>query len=177
RVVVHADVTDYSPDRLLASLRMITATETALMHDVPFSRYTFILHFPREGGGGGMEHRNGTAITVRASQLRDHWESLEAVAAHEFFHLWNVKRIRPQSLEPIDYIRGNDTQDLWFCEGVTSTYGELALLRAGLMDGGAYVQRVASEITELQGRPARTWQSAEESSLDAWFEGDTFYHS
>jgi len=170
RVVVHADVTDYSPDRLLASLRMITATETALMRDVPFSRYTFILHFPREGGGGGMEHRNGTAITVRASQLRDHWENLEGVAAHEFFHLWNVKRIRPQSLEPIDYVHGNDTQDLWFCEGVTSTYGELALLRAGLISRKTFYARLGSAIEALQSRPARFFQSVEESGLEAWFE-------
>jgi predicted metalloprotease with PDZ domain len=111
RVVVHGDSKNYSADRLLASLGKITATETGLMRDVPFSRYTFILHFPEEGpGGDGMEHRNGTAITVRAKGLREHWESLEAVAAHEFFHLWNVKRIRPQSLEPIDYVHGNDTR-------------------------------------------------------------------
>jgi predicted metalloprotease with PDZ domain len=176
RVVVHADPQDYSPDRLLASLSKITATETALMHDVPFSRYTFILHFPREEGGGGMEHRNGTAITVRAKQLHEHWESLEDVAAHEFFHLWNVKRIRPQSLEPIDYVHGNDTHDLWFCEGVTSTYGQLALVRAGLISRKTFYARLGSAITTLQSRPARFFQSAEESGLEAWFEKYNDYY-
>jgi predicted metalloprotease with PDZ domain len=170
RVVVHADPQDYSPERLLASLTKITATETALMRDVPFSRYTFILHFPRDEGGGGMEHRNGTAITVRAKQLHEHWESLEDVAAHEFFHLWNVKRIRPQLLEPIDYIHGNDTRDLWFCEGVTSTYGQLTLVRAGLISRKTFYARLGSAITALQSRPARFFQSAEESGLEAWFE-------
>ena len=171
RVVVHADLKDYSPDRLLASLSKITATETALMRDVPFSRYTFILHFPQEApGGGGMEHRNGTAITVRARGLREHWEGLEGVAAHEFFHLWNVKRIRPQLLEPIDYVHGNDTRDLWFCEGVTSTYGELTLARAGLISRKAFYAHLGSAIGDLQSRPARFFQSVEESGLEAWLE-------
>jgi len=170
RVVVHADLNDYSPDRLLASLRKITAIETSLMHDVPFSRYMFILHFPRQAGGGGMEHRNGAAITVSAAQVRDHWENLEDVAAHEFFHLWNVKRIRPQSLEPIDYIHGNDTRDLWFCEGVTNTYAELALLRAGLISGKTFYARLGAAIETLQSRPARFFQSVEEAGQEAWFE-------
>jgi len=183
RVVVHGDPKDYAADRLLASLSKITATETTLMRDVPFSRYTFILHFPREEGGGGfvphfpreeggggMEHRYGTVITVRAKGLREHWESLEAVAAHEFFHLWNVKRIRPQSLEPIDYVHGNDTRDLWFCEGVTSTYGELALLRAGLISRQAFYAHLGSAMATLQSRPARFFQSVEQSGLEAWFE-------
>jgi predicted metalloprotease with PDZ domain len=169
RVVVHADVKDYSPDRLLASLQKITATETALMRDVPFSRYTFILHLASEDGGG-MEHRNGTAVTVRVPQTRDYWENLEDVAAHEFFHLWNVKRIRPQSLEPIDYVHGNDTRDLWFCEGVTSAYGELALLRAGLISRKTFYARLESAIETLQSRAARFFQSAEDSGLEAWLE-------
>ena len=171
RVVVHGDPKDYSADRLLGSLGRITATETALMRDVPFSRYTFILHFPEEGpGGGGMEHRNGTAITVRAKGLREHWGRLEGVAAHEFFHLWNVKRIRPQSLEPIDYVHGNDTRDLWFCEGVTSTYGELVLLRAGLISRQDFYAHLGSAIATLQSRPARFFQNVEQSGLEAWFE-------
>jgi len=107
---------------------------------------------------------------VRASHLREHWESLEDVAAHEFFHLWNVKRIRPQSLEPIDYVHGNDTRDLWFCEGITSTYGQLTLVRAGLMSRKTFYARLGSAITTLQSRPARFFQSVEESGLEAWFE-------
>jgi predicted metalloprotease with PDZ domain len=171
RVIVHGDLQDYSPERLVALLSKIAATETALMRDVPYSRYTFILHFPREDGGeGGMEHRNGTAITVRAEELRGHWEYLEDIAAHEFFHLWNVKRIRPQSLEPIDYVHGNDTRDLWFCEGVTSAYGALVLLRAGLISRKTFYARLGSAIATLQSRPARFFQSAEESGLEAWFE-------
>ena len=117
-----------------------------------------------------MEHRNGTAITERAKGLREHWERLEGVAAHEFFHLWNVKRIRQQSLEPIDYVHGNDTRDLWFCEGVTSTYGQLVLLRAGLISRQDFYAHLGSAIATLQSRPARFFQSAEQSGLEAWFE-------
>jgi len=170
RVVVHADPADYSAARLLTSLQRITATETALMRDVPFSRYTFILHFPRQGGGGGMEHLNGTAVSISATELRDNWAALEATLAHEFFHLWNVKRIRPQSLEPVDYIHGNDTADLWFSEGVTSTYAELCLLRAGLISREAFYERLAGEIQRLQERPARLYLSAQEAGREAWLE-------
>jgi predicted metalloprotease with PDZ domain len=169
RVVVHADPRDYSAERLLASLQKITAAETALMRDVPFSRYTFILHFPRQGGGG-MEHRNGTAITMSAAELRNHWEALEAILAHEFFHLWNVKRIRPQNLEPVDYVHGNATRDLWFCEGLTSAYAELALLRAGLITRETFYGRLAEEIRRLQERPARHYQSVEPAGREAWLE-------
>jgi predicted metalloprotease with PDZ domain len=92
------------------------------------------------------------------------------LAAHEFFHLWNVKRIRPRGLEPIDYIHGNDTSDLWFAEGVTSTYGELTLVRAGLRNRNDFYANLADEIRTLQSRPARTYQSAEDSGRDAWLE-------
>ncbi|HZP01670.1 MAG TPA: hypothetical protein VFD30_15385 [Terriglobia bacterium] len=171
RVIVHANPDDYSPKRLLESLQRITAEETALMREVPFSRYTFIFHFPRSrSGGGGMEHRFGTAITMQASDLRRNWKGLEATAAHEFFHLWNVKRIRPQALEPIDYVHGNDTRDLWFAEGLTSTYGELTMLRAGLITRRVFYDDLAAEIQQLQSRPARRWQSVEEAGLEAWFE-------
>jgi predicted metalloprotease with PDZ domain len=81
-----------------------------------------------------------------------------------------VKRIRPQLLEPIDYVHGNDTRDLWFCEGLTSTYGELALLRAGLISRKTFYAHVAEQISVLQSRPARFFQSVEESGLEAWFE-------
>jgi predicted metalloprotease with PDZ domain len=170
RVIVHADPKDYSSARLLASLGKITATETGLMNDTPFSRYTFIFHFLPGEGGGGMEHRNGTAITLSAAQVREHWEYLEETVAHEFFHLWNVKRIRPQSLEPIDYVQGNDTRDLWFCEGVTNTYASLTLVRSGLISHKAFYAHLGTAMETLQSRPARFFQSAQESGLEAWFE-------
>jgi predicted metalloprotease with PDZ domain len=84
--------------------------------------------------------------------------------------LWNVKRIRPQSLEPIDYTRENYTRALWFSEGVTSTVADLALLKAGLLTPADYFERIARGITVLESRPAHLTQSAEESSLDTWFD-------
>ena len=123
-----------------------------------------------------MEHRNGTAISVAGSAPWGKPRSVESVAAHEFFHLWNVKRIRPQAMEPIDYIHGNDTSELWFSEGVTSTYGELALLRAGLISRQDFYANLAWAIQTLQGRPARLVQSAETSGREAWLEKYSDYH-
>jgi predicted metalloprotease with PDZ domain len=177
RVIIDAERSDYSPERILHSLQKITAEEMALMQDLPFRRYTFILHFPREGGGtGGMEHAYGTAIAVPASEVRENGGALESVVAHEFFHAWNVKRIRPQALEPVDYIRGNDTRDLWLAEGVTSTYAQLVLLRAGLIDRATFYNRVAGAIEVLQNHAARRLQSVETSGREAWLEKYSDYN-
>ncbi len=170
RVMVRAHPEDYSSKLLLDSIEQITATETALMQDVPFNQYTFIFHFPRQGGGGGMEHADGTAISFPAARIKTNWVGLESTIAHEFFHLWNVKRIRPQGLEPVDYVHGNDTRDLWFSEGLTSTYGELALERSRLISKLDFYNEVARQIQELQSRPARRFQSAELSGMEAWLE-------
>lgn len=171
RLIIDADRADYSAARILNSLQRITTEETAMMQDVPFRRYTFILHFPHEGGAtGGMEHRDGAAIAIPASAIRTNLEFLENVAAHEFFHAWNVKRIRPQALEPVDYINGNDTGDLWLSEGVTNTYAQLALVRAGLIDRNAFYARVAGAIEMLQRHGARRFQSVEMAGREAWLE-------
>jgi predicted metalloprotease with PDZ domain len=170
RVVVDADGATYPSDKLLDALKKITSTETALMQDVPFRRYTFIFHFFARGGGG-MEHAYGTAIGFPAGELASNFEGLESTAAHEFFHAWNVKRIRPQGLEPVNYVRGNDTRDLWFSEGVTSTYEELTLVRSGLITRQRFYDRLAGQIETLEARPARSFQSAELSGIDAWLEG------
>src|SRR5262249_55841020 len=87
----------------------------------------------------------------------------------------NVKRIRPQSLEPIDYTRENITPSLWFSEGVTSTYGAYIQLQAGLEDGPTFLQRLQDQITRYERVPARLAQSAEESSIAAWLERYPFY--
>jgi predicted metalloprotease with PDZ domain len=177
RLIIDANRGDYSPDRILNSVQKITAEETALMQDLPFERYTFFLHFPNEGGSiGGMEHRDGAAIAIPASQIRTSEDYLESVAAHEFFHAWNVKRIRPQALEPVDYIHGNDTRDLWLCEGVTNAYAQLALLRAGLTSRETFYARVGGAIQILQARAARRFQSVEMAGGEAWLEKYSAYN-
>src|ERR1019366_2786847 len=176
-VVVDGNPADYDMAKLDEVLGRITHAAVDWKQDRPYDEYTFLYHLPRGSGGGGMEHAYGTAIEVSANRLRESLMPLAGTSAHEFFHLWNVKRIRPQSLEPIDYQHENDTRALWFSEGVTSTVGSILLVRAGLIDEKVYLRRVADEITELQWRPAYRWQSAEDSSLDAWFEGDSYYRS
>ena len=176
-VVVDGNPADYDMAKLQEVLRKITHAEVDWMQDRPYEEYTFLYHFPRGHGAGGMEHAYGTAIDVNAERLRNDLSPVASVTAHEFFHLWNVKRIRPQSLEPIDYQHAQDTRALWFSEGVTSTVASIVLLRAGLMGEDGYLRHISAEITELQQRPAHTWQSAEESSLEAWFEGEAFYRT
>lgn len=176
RVVIDADTGDYNASKLVESLRKITAAETAWMDDRPFETYVFIYHFPHGPAGGGMEHAYSTAIDLSASELKD-LKNFESVSAHEFFHLWNVKRIRPQSLEPIDYSRENYTRALWFSEGVTTTAADLALLKAGLMTPELYYEKLSAAITTLQSRPAHLTQSAEESSLSTWLDKYPTYRS
>ncbi len=175
RVVIDADAADYDLKKITSELRKIVSAATSWMNDRPFLSYTFIYHFPHGPGGGGMEHAYSTAIALNAEVLARAPDVLGSITAHEFFHLWNVKRIRPQTLEPIDYTRENYTRALWFSEGCTSTAGEFIELRAGLHNERQLELDLASEITELERRPARLTQSAEESSLDAWLEGDAYY--
>ncbi len=175
RVVVDADPADYDMQKITATLRKIVNSATTWMNDRPYDTYTFIYHFPHGPAGGGMEHAYSTAISLNADMLARSPETLASVSAHEFFHLWNVKRIRPQSLEPIDYTRENYTRALWFSEGCTSTAADFIQLRAGLLDEQHFEQDLAAGITELERRPAHLTQSAEDSSLDAWLEGNSYY--
>jgi predicted metalloprotease with PDZ domain len=165
RVVV--DGKEWRRESLESILRDITKYEVHLMGGAPFSQYTFFFHFGPypEVGGGGMEHSNCTAISSSSG------DAAASVAAHEFFHAWNVKRIRPQSLEPVDYTKEMYTRALWFAEGVTSTYGSYTLERSGLWTKDQFYADLAGQIGELDSRPAHRWQSVEESSLDAWLEG------
>jgi predicted metalloprotease with PDZ domain len=156
-------------------LRKIVAAATSWMADRPFDSYMFLYHFPRGPAGGGMEHSYSTAIDVNANSLARSQEVLASVTAHEFFHLWNVKRIRPQPLDPVDYTKENYTRALWFSEGCTSTAADIIQLRGGLLDERQFEREVASGIAELERRPAHLTQSAEESSLGAWLEGNAYY--
>ncbi|HZQ23998.1 MAG TPA: PDZ domain-containing protein [Terriglobales bacterium] len=175
RVVVDANPADFDMEKIVATVESITRASTEWMDDRPFDTYTFLYHFPRGPAGGGMEHAYSTAIDVNAQELRDRPQALADVTAHELFHLWNVKRIRPRSLEPIDYTKENYTRALWFSEGVTSTAADYIELRAGLITMQRFLDELADEIGELQRRPAHLTQSAEQSSLDAWLEKYAYY--
>ncbi|HZQ95650.1 MAG TPA: PDZ domain-containing protein [Candidatus Sulfotelmatobacter sp.] len=175
RVIVDADRDDYNPEQLKDSLQKIVAAAITWMNDRPFDAYTFFYHFPRGPAGGGMEHAYSTAIEVNAATIKQNLYPVNSVTAHEFFHLWNVKRIRPRTLEPIDYTKENYTRALWFSEGVTSTVENVIQFRAGLIDEKQFLSNIGGEITELEDRPAHLTQSAEESSLDAWLEAFNYY--
>jgi predicted metalloprotease with PDZ domain len=170
-VVIHGD--NYKKKQVETELKRICEYEIKLMGKAPYSRYTFIVHAGKgaDGAGGGMEHADSTAIYVQSA------ESLLGVAAHEFFHLWNVKRIRPASLYPVDYTEEQYTRALWFAEGVTSTYGSYTLERSGLWSKQQLYHDLSEQITELEARPANRWQSAEQSSLDAWLEKYPLYEN
>ena len=175
RVIIDADGGNLDTQKIVPLLRKIVIAETSWMEDRPFNTYTFIYHLPKENGGGGMEHANGTAIDLNAKALSADLLPLADITAHEFFHLWNVKRIRPKSLEPVDFTRENYTNALWFSEGVTSTVADYALLRAGLIEQPDYLNRLGAAITELENRPAHLTQSVEESSIDTWLEKYSYY--
>ena len=167
-VVVHGE--SWSQKKIEDELSKICGYELKLMDGAPFDHYTYILHIGKGAGGGGMEHANSTAIGLPSDDY------LANVAAHEFFHLWNVKRIRPATLEPVDFTKEQYTRALWFAEGVTSTYGAYTLVRTGIWSKERFYADLGDQITELESRPANHWQSAEESSLDAWLEKYPLYN-
>jgi predicted metalloprotease with PDZ domain len=142
------------------------------MEGAPYQHYTFIFHLgdAAAGAGGGMEHANSTAIFLRSE------EQLPSISAHEFFHLWNVKRIRPATLDPVDYTKEQYTRALWFAEGVTSTYAAYTVVRTQLWNKDQFYLDLSQQISELEGRPANRWQSAEESSLDTWLDKYPLYN-
>ena len=169
RAVVHGE--GWSQKKIENDLSRICNYELKLMGGAPFEHYLFILHIGKGAGGGGMEHANSTAIGIPSD------EYLSGVAAHEFFHLWNVKRIRPATLEPVDFTKEQYTRALWFAEGVTSTYGAYTLVRSGIWNKERFYEDLGEQISELESRPANRWQSAEQSSLDAWLEKYSLYNA
>lgn len=150
-------------------LRKLVAAEVALLGELPCPRYSFIFHLFAKGQGG-LEHKNSTAIQYPRARLRKRkdYERFLSLAAHEYFHLWNGKRIRPRSLGPFDYDRENYTGALWLVEGVTAYYDELLLARTGLATGERYLELQAERLKTLLDTPGRTRQSLVEASWDAW---------
>lgn len=168
RIVIDGEG-NYDPERLRRETQKVVEAEAEMMGEIPYRDYTFILLLGASGGGG-LEHLNSTSLTWRrfGFSTNDDYLNLSGLVAHEFFHLWNVKRMRPDALGPFDYTRENYTRLLWVAEGVTSYYESIFPRRAGLMTDRQYLEGRARDIQALQNSPGRLEQSAEDASFDAW---------
>jgi predicted metalloprotease with PDZ domain len=138
---------------------------------LPFESYYFLNVF--RAGAGGLEHKNSTLLTASPGRMPNahagfRWLSF---VSHEYFHSFNVKRLRPVELGPFDYENPPHTSSLWISEGLTTYFGDLIVVRAGLATGDQYLAAMSSAINQLQGSPGRLAQSLEDSSLDVWGSG------
>lgn len=156
-------------DRIVADTRKLIEVEADLFGELPYDRYLFILHLSA-GGYGGLEHKNGCSLNYPRLGFRakDRYQRFLQLVAHEFFHLWHVKRLRPAELKTFDYEGENYTELLWFFEGATSYYDLLIPMRAGLYDAATFLDNLAKDISRLQATPGRLVQPLAESSFDAW---------
>ena len=168
RIVIDGEG-NYDPERMRADVQKIVEGETSMFGTIPYHDYTFILHL-RSNTGGGLEHLNSTALGFRRFNFstEKNYRSFLSLVAHEFFHLWNVKRIRPDALGPFDYTKENYTRLLWVAEGITEYYGNLMVRRAGLTSDQVYLEHLATQIRDFQETPGRQVMSAEEASYDSW---------
>lgn len=161
------DLGSFDRARFTGDLAKIVEAAKALMGELPYRHYTFLIIGP---GGGGLEHLNSTAVTLNPASLASPqgYKGWLSFIAHEYFHLFNVKSIRPIALGPFDYDRENYTDLLWFAEGITVYYEYLLLNRAGLMTRDEVLERLASTIAKYEHAPGRRHQPAALSSLDTW---------
>ena len=160
---------EFDADRLERDFTKIIEAEARLFGSLPYERYVFIMHVAA-GLGGGTEHLNSTVIqmTPRALEDEEQYKRVLSLAAHEMFHTWNVKRFRPAALCNVDLTKENYTELLWFCEGTTSYFDILMVVRAGLETPAGYLKFIAETIYQSRARPGTRIQSPAESSFDAW---------
>jgi len=160
---------NFDPTCAIADIAKIIQVEAQMFGGLPYDRYLFLLHLTNQGYGG-LEHKNCCSLIYSrfGFRSRDKYDRFMQLVAHEFFHLWNIKRIRPKGLEVFDYDRENYTPSLWFSEGTTSYYDLLIPLRAGIYNAKSFLQELSKEITRFQTTPGRLVQPLSESSFDAW---------
>ncbi len=197
RFVVSGALPTFDGDQLLADTQAICEAEILFWHpqagsakktaaksphgQPPFSSYLFMLNAV-DDSYGGLEHRNSTALickrqdlprlaepgTAKAARASDGYTMLRGLISHEYFHTWNVKRLRPADFASYDYSRENYTELLWFFEGFTSYFDDLFLRRAGLLDNAGYLKLLNKNINQVMQTPGRLVQSVAASSFDAW---------
>lgn len=166
---VGVDLGTFDRPQFVADLKRMVESAAALMGDIPYKHYTFISIGP---GRGGLEHANSVALAFDGSSLsspegRKRWLSF---VCHEYFHLYNVKRIRPIALGPFDYDKENYTDMLWVSEGFTVYYEGLILNRAGLFSKDDVLRQLESSIADYENVPGHLFQSAAASSFDTWLQ-------
>jgi len=156
-------------EKVIRDTEKIIEVEADLYGGLPYDNYVFLLHLSNNGFGG-LEHKNSCTLNYSRFGFRDpeKYNRFIQLVAHEFFHLWNVKRIRPKALEKFDYEQENYTPSLWFSEGTTSYYDLLIPLRAGLYNSKIFLDNLGKEITRFLVTPGRTVQPLAASSFDAW---------
>jgi predicted metalloprotease with PDZ domain len=176
--VVAGAAPTFDGQRLLADAKRICEAHIAFWHGQakpPFSRYVFMLNAV-DDGYGGLEHRASTALIASRRDLPrtgmrssgDGYRQLLGLVSHEYFHTWNVKRLRPAEFARYDLTRENHTELLWFFEGFTSYYDDLALVRTGLIDAPQYLKLLAKTINQVLATPGRSRASVAQASFDAW---------
>lgn len=160
---------NFDPAALGRDLAAVCEAEARLFGPPPLERYLFILHLV-ERGRGGLEHAASTALLTPRFGFspRKSYEEFLSLAAHEYFHLWNVKRIKPEAFVPFDYRAERHTRLLWAMEGITSYYDTLLLRRAGLLDPDRTLARLGEAVSALEGAPSRRVQTLEDASFAAW---------
>ncbi|MCC7429778.1 M61 family metallopeptidase [bacterium] len=160
---------NYNEETFVKDFKKIVETELEMFGDLPYENYTFLCHFS-PNKYGGLEHLNSCALLFDGLNLSDEKEYKKwlALVCHEYFHLWNVKRIRPVELGPFDYESENYTKLLWIAEGITSYYDDYLLKKAGLISEKEYLEIISENIKILQNSYGRKIQSVEDSSFDAW---------
>ena len=179
-IVVAGALPGFDGDRLLADAQRICSAQIAFWHGddgsaPPFGHYLFLLNAV-DDGYGGLEHRASTALIAARRDLPrrgmdgipDGYLTLLGLISHEYFHSWNVKRLKPADLATVDWQRENHTGLLWFFEGFTSYYDELMLLRCGLIDAPRYLRLLAKTVNAVATTPGRQVQSVAAASFDAW---------
>lgn len=168
-VLVEGSLTGAQADQLLADLQIITEKQADMMGGNPNSYYLFVLIL-LEGGYGGLEHADSSINIFDPNKMSDpkEYKKLLELLSHEYFHLWNVKRIRPLALGPFDYENPNLTRELWIAEGITSFYDAYILLQTGHLSEEEYLEKIYEDILILEDNLGEENMSLEESSLTAW---------
>ncbi|MFT4033109.1 MAG: PDZ domain-containing protein [Siphonobacter sp.] len=169
RIAMVGDYTPFELEKLISDYRRVCEAALSVVGEHPCTDYLFIVHHIPEGRGG-LEHKNSTALITpqHTYASANAYADFMGLVSHEYFHLWNVKRIRPLELGPFDYENENYTHLLWMAEGFTSMYDNHILRRAGLRSETEYLADVAADFTYVSNTPGCQEQSLTEASWDAW---------